>query len=50
MKAKIIFSDAPYCSKYSLKILGRLLVICVFYRPECAQFLVFFFHFNGYIQ
>ena len=32
MNAKIIFSDAPYWNKRSLKISNHLVVICVFYR------------------
>ena len=38
MNAKIIFSDAPYGNKGSLKISNHLVVICVFYRPEGDQF------------
>ena len=37
MNAKIIFSDAPYWNKRSLKISNHLVVICVFYRPEGIQ-------------
>ena len=37
-----IFSDAPYRNKHFLKILNHLVVICVFYRPECDKFLTAF--------
>ena len=42
MKAKIIFSDAAYWNKGSLKISNHLVVICVFYRPEGDQFFTVF--------
>ena len=42
MNVKITFSDALYRYKHSLKISNRLVVICVFYRPESTQFLVIF--------
>ena len=44
MNAKILFSDAPYWNKRSLKISNHLVVICVFYWPEGDQF---FYRFYG---
>ena len=44
MNAKIVFSEAPYWNKRSLKISNHLVVICVFYRPEGDQF---FYRFHG---
>ena len=43
MNAKIIFSEAPYGIKRSLKISNHLVVICIFYRPEGDQFFTVFY-------
>ena len=50
MNAKIIFSEATYWNKRSLKISNHLVVICAFYRPEGDQFLTVFMVQNHKIE
>ena len=50
MNAKIIFSEAPYWIKRSLKISNHLVVICIFYRREGDQFFTVFMVQNHKIE
>ena len=50
MNAKIIFSDAPYWNKRSLKISNHLVLVCIFYRPEGDQFFTIFMVQNHKIE
>ena len=50
MNAKIIFSEAPYGIKRSLKISNHLVIICIFYRPEGDQFFTVFMVQNHKIE
>ena len=50
MNAKIIFSEAPYGIKCSLKISNHLVLICIFYRPEGDQFFTVFMVQNHKIE